>query len=54
VAVQYSSFDFWIGVSSYPAGLLADAAGYAATFVASGALCLAGGGALALLLRGRE
>jgi MFS family permease len=52
VAVQYTSFDFWIGASSYPAGLLADAAGYAATFVASGVLCLAGGAALALLLRG--
>jgi MFS family permease len=51
-AVQYTSFDFWIGASSYPAGLLADAAGYAATFVASGALCLAGGAALSLLLRG--
>jgi MFS family permease len=54
VAVQYTSFDFWIGASSYPAGLLADATGYAATFVASGALCLAGGVALALLLRGGE
>jgi MFS family permease len=49
-AVQYTSFDFWIGVSSYPAGLLADTAGYATTFVVTGAMCLAGAGALALML----
>jgi hypothetical protein len=50
--VQYTSFDFWIGVSSYPAGLFANTAGYAATFVVTGAMCLAGAGALALMLRG--
>ena len=49
-AVQYTSFDFWIGLSSYPAGLLANALGYAAIFLLSGATCLAGGGALVLML----
>jgi MFS family permease len=50
-AVQYASFDFWIGIGSYPLGLLANAIDYATTFAVSGIMCLAGGGALAILLR---
>jgi MFS family permease len=53
-AVQYTSFDFWIGVSSYPAGLLANAVGYATTFVVTGAICLAGAGALMLYLASNQ
>jgi len=52
-AVQYTSFDFWIGLGSYPLGLLANAIGYATAFAVSGMMCLAGGGALAMMLRGR-
>ncbi len=51
-AVQYTSFDFWIGLGSYPLGLLANAIGYATAFAVSGMMCLAGGGALAMMLRG--
>ena len=50
-AVQYTSFDFWIGLGSYPLGLLANAIGYATAFGVSGIMCLAGGGALAKILR---
>jgi MFS family permease len=50
-AVQYTSFDFWIGLGSYPIGLLANAVGYAATFAATGVACLLGGGGLAVMLR---
>ena len=50
-AVQYTSFDFWIGLGSYPVGLLASAVGYATTFVVTGAACLLGGGGLAVMLR---
>jgi MFS family permease len=50
-AVQYTSFDFWIGLGSYPVGLLASALGYATTFVATGVACLLGGGGLAVMLR---
>lgn len=50
-AVQYTSFDFWIGLGSYPIGLLANAVGYASTFVVSGMACLLGDVALTLILR---
>ena len=50
-AVQYTSFDFWIGLGSYPVGLLANTWGYAMTFGAAGLLCLLGSGALALMSR---
>jgi MFS family permease len=50
-AVQYTSFDFWIGVGSYPIGVLANAIGYATTFVMTGVACGLGGGALWALLR---
>jgi hypothetical protein len=50
--VQYTSFDFWIGLGSYPLGLLANAIGYATAFAVSGIMCLAGGGALAMMLHG--
>lgn len=53
-AVQYTSFDFWIGLGSYPAGLLANAIGYAATFVATGVFCLLGSGVLAAMLWGKK
>jgi MFS family permease len=53
-AVQYTSFDFWIGLGSYPVGLLANAIGYAATFVASGIFCLLGSGFLAAMLWGKK
>jgi MFS family permease len=51
-AIQYTSFDFWIGLGSYPLGLLANAVGYAGMFIAAGISCLLGDGALALMLRG--
>ncbi len=50
-AVQYTSFDFWIGLGSYPLGLMANAAGYAATYALTGLACLLGNGGLALILR---
>jgi MFS family permease len=50
-AIQYTSFDFWIGMGSYPLGILADAVGYGVTFVITGALAMVGGGAVALVLR---
>jgi len=53
-AVQYTSFDFWIGLGSYPFGLLATAVGYAVTFVAAGVTCLFGGAGLAVMLRKQE
>jgi MFS family permease len=53
-AVQYTSLDFWIGLSSYPAGLLAGAVGYAATYVVTGGICLFGCGALAMMSRDRR
>jgi MFS family permease len=51
-AVQYTSFDFWIALGSYPVGVLADTIGYAATFVAAGFACLLGTGALSVYLSG--
>jgi MFS family permease len=53
-AVQYTSFDFWIGLGSYPVGLLANAVGYAVTFVVTGVTCLSGGAGLAVMLRKEE
>jgi MFS family permease len=53
-AVQYTSFDFWIGLGSYPFGLLANAVGYAVTFVVTGVACLLGGAGLAVMLRKEE
>jgi MFS family permease len=53
-AVQYTSFDFWIGLGSYPFGLLANAVGYAVTFVVTGVTCLLGGAGLAVMLRKEE
>jgi predicted MFS family arabinose efflux permease len=50
-AVQYTSFDFWIGIGSYPLGMLAASLGYALTFAATGLLCVAGGGLLGAILR---
>jgi len=50
-AVQYTSFECWIGLGSYPIGLFANAVGYAVTFVATGVACLLGGGGLAVMLR---
>jgi len=50
-AVQYTSFDFWIALGSYPVGLLASVLGYAATFVVTGVACLLGGGGLGVMLR---
>jgi MFS family permease len=50
-AVQYTSFDFWIGLGSYPVGLLGNAIGYAPAFVVTGVFCLAGSGMLAMMLR---
>ncbi len=49
-ALQYASFDFWIGLGSYPIGLLASAAGYPLTFAVTGVVCLLGDGALAAML----
>jgi MFS family permease len=51
-AIQYTSFDFWIGLGSYPIGLLANAVGYAVTFVFTGVLCFGGSGVLMVILRG--
>ncbi len=51
-AVQYTSFDFWIGLSTYPVGLLANAVGYVVAFAATGIVSLIGGGTLAAALRG--
>jgi MFS family permease len=50
-AVQYTSFDFWIGVGSLPVGLLANAVGYAVTYVVTGIFCWLGAGALVAMLR---
>jgi MFS family permease len=50
-AVQYTSFDFWIGLGSYPMGLLANVIGYAATFAVTGVVCLFGGGLAGVLLQ---
>lgn len=52
-AVQYTSFDFWIGLGSYPIGLLANATGYGLTFALTGIFCLTGDGALIVMLRNR-
>jgi MFS family permease len=50
-AVQYTSFDFWIGTATYPVGLLANAVGYAGAFAFTGAICILGGLGVALILR---
>jgi MFS family permease len=50
-AVQYTSFDFWIGMGSYPLGMLATSLGYALTFAVTGLLCAAGGSLLGATLR---
>jgi MFS family permease len=50
-AVQYTSFDFWIGVGSYPIGILANAVGYATAFLTAGFICVLGAGSLVLMLR---
>jgi MFS family permease len=50
-AVQYTSFDFWIGLGSYPIGLFANVVGYATTYIATGVACLLGDVGLALMLR---
>lgn len=50
-AIQYTSFDFWIGVGSLPIGVLASAVGYAVTYVISGVACWLGAIALAVMLR---
>jgi MFS family permease len=50
-AVQYTSFDFWIGIGSYPLGMLATSLGYALTFAVTGLLSIVGGGLLGATLR---
>lgn len=50
-AVQYTSFDFWIGVGSFPIGLMANAFGYAVAYVISAISCWLGAGSLAVMLR---
>jgi MFS family permease len=50
-AVQYTSFDFWIGVGSYPIGILANAFGYATAFLIAGLVCVLGAGGVVVMLR---
>lgn len=53
-AVQYASFDLWIGGASYLVGLLANTVGYPVAFAATGAVCMLVGGGLAMMLRGAK
>jgi MFS family permease len=50
-AVQYTSFDFWIGVGSYPLGILANAVGYVFIYLVAGFTCVLGAAVLAMMLR---
>jgi MFS family permease len=50
-AVQYTSFDFWIGAGSLPIGLLANVVGYAISFAATGVFCMLGAVGLAMMLQ---
>jgi MFS family permease len=50
-AVQYTSFDLWIGGGSYLIGVLATALGYATTFAVTGVICVLGAAGLVIMLR---